>query len=351
MRDSPFNRFMNHIEEEFNLIDNDTNYWLVRTMGGNFYEEFVEKGYIAIGYNEITVDDLLHLPQKEKMAKKVLQAMIKDRKNNLKNTGYPVGQLMRFSKGMKKGDIIIVPSSASHKLSFGVIEGDMYEDTHNIHAAYGCPFTKRRNVKWIRTADRYKLPAELQLMFNSRHIISEVNNYSEHIDSFLNDFYTKDGMTYLVLRVKQQDALSADDFTLVADLMQLFNDYSNEFALGITSKDIKMKISVQSPGDILAYATSPEGIAVLGLFIMFIKGGTFNIDFKEFHMSIQTPTVGGMFSKIGRTVTEFLNEREKRKTIEALRNKLNNMDIETPGAILEIMDKLAGGNDEPKELE
>ena len=67
--------------QDVKSIKDETNYWLVRTMGGDFYDEYVDKNFIAIGYNEIFVDDLTHLPQKERPARKILQEMLKARKD------------------------------------------------------------------------------------------------------------------------------------------------------------------------------------------------------------------------------------------------------------------------------
>lgn len=321
-------------------IDDNTQYWLVRTMGGDYYEEYVKNGYVAIGYNEITVNDLLHLPLKEKLAKKVLQTILSDRREKLKNAGYPSAQILRFSREMKIGDIVIVPSSSSFQVSFGVISSEIYEETKGLHIKGMCPFAKRRKVNWYKTSLRHKLAPGLQLMFNSRHIISEVNGYAPAIDNLLNDFYTKGNETYLVLRVRQNETLSADDFTLVSDLMELFNEYSRESDMGLTSEDIKMKMRVQSEGDILAFAQSPEGIAVIGLIIMFIKGGTFSINCGGFHLDTKIPSPGETFAKIAHSVNCFLNDNSRRKTIGRLRKKLDNMDIETPNAIIEMMKEL-----------
>ena len=35
-------------------VQESTGYWMVRTMGGDYYEEFDKEGFVAIGYNEIT---------------------------------------------------------------------------------------------------------------------------------------------------------------------------------------------------------------------------------------------------------------------------------------------------------
>ncbi len=336
---------VNELLKNVKSIQDQTQYWLIRTMGGDYYTEYVGENYVAVGYNEITIEDLKYLPPKDKQARIVLQTILKDRRNSIRNAGYPASQILRFAREIREGDIIIVPSSSSFKVTFGVIKSDLYQEIKNLHLEGRCPFSKRRKVEWLKTVPRHLLPPELQLMFNSRHIISEVNSYAPFIDSFLNDFYTKGDNTYLVLRVKQEQILSADDFTLVNDLMELFNEYSVEHDMGLTSKDIKMKMSVQSPGDILTFAPFPEAIAVIGFFIMFIKGGTFSMNWGGFHLETKVPTAGETFSKVASSVNLFLNDSRRRSVIKKLEKKLDNMDIETPAAIIELMKELGKDRD------
>ncbi len=265
--------------KDASFINDETQYWIVRTVSGDYYRNYVEDEFIAIGYNVISVNDLIHLPQKGNHARKILQEMLVARSDDkISRPGYAASQMLRFFREMKEGDIVIVPASSSRTVTFGVILSNMYQETNNLHIEGRCPFAKRRNVRWIKTSPRNLLPSELQLMFISRHILSKVNAYAPYIDNYLNDFYTKGNITYLVLRVNQEQVLSADDFTLIGDLMELFNEYSFENKMGLTSKEIGMKMSVQSPGDILIFAQSAEGIAIIGLIIMFIKGGEFSIN-------------------------------------------------------------------------
>lgn len=322
-------------------IDSESKYWMMRTMGGDFYKEFVEDGFIAIGYNEITIENLKMLPESESLSKEVLAIKLKERCEDIKNTAYPASQILKFYREMKVGDFVVVPGRSSHYVSFGVITSDVFEaEDKYLHSADLCPFAKRRTVNWKKSTVKFKLNPTLQLMFGSRHIISDVDDYAPHIDNLLNDFYTKGNNTYLVLRVKQDQELSADDFTLVGDLMTLFNDYSREFNLGLTSADVKMKMRVQSEGDILAFAQSLEGIAIIGLIIMFIKGGTFSINCGKFTMETKVPSLGETFSQIATSVNVFLNDRSRRLTIEKLSKKLDNMEIETPSAIISMMNEL-----------
>ena len=46
-------------------VNPDKHYWFFRTMGGYLYDEFVSKGFIAIGYDEIMMKDLKEISKKK----------------------------------------------------------------------------------------------------------------------------------------------------------------------------------------------------------------------------------------------------------------------------------------------
>lgn len=47
-----------YLFDEITTVEKNTHYWLVRTMGGDFFYEYLSRGYIAIGYNEITLNEI-----------------------------------------------------------------------------------------------------------------------------------------------------------------------------------------------------------------------------------------------------------------------------------------------------
>ena len=40
-------------------IPDDTNFWLIRSKGGYFYNEFISQKFVALGWNYITKDSVL----------------------------------------------------------------------------------------------------------------------------------------------------------------------------------------------------------------------------------------------------------------------------------------------------
>lgn len=49
---------VSNINEYVQTVRQDNNYWMVRTMGGAYYEEFVQDKFITIGYNEILLREI-----------------------------------------------------------------------------------------------------------------------------------------------------------------------------------------------------------------------------------------------------------------------------------------------------
>lgn len=313
-------------------------------MGGDFYNEYISRGYIAIGYNEISLAEIKLSASHNDEAVNTLKKII-DSKESISsvdvddiNPQYAAIQLLKFYRDIQIGDIIVIPGKSSDQIAIARVESSVYEEKEeDVSKLSGiCNFRKRRRIKIINRSFRSKLNPKMQLMFSSRHIISNADNYAQYIDSCISDYYQKDGNTFLVLRVKEEDSISADDFGLVPDLIGLLKDYSEEIHLNINVQTVKMKTCVQSPGDILMYATSWEAITLIGMFIMIIKGGEFSIT-KGDGLKIKVGTLSEATEKTLKSLSDFLDRRRDRAFKESLQKKLDNMKIETPEDLTKVM--------------
>lgn len=92
--------------KEFEIPDipEDTSFWLVRTMSGYFYEEFIAEGYVALGWNYITQNTSF-----DDKNIKILKDDIKERYGD-KRPGVAVNKCMRFIKDAKPGDYVLIPN-------------------------------------------------------------------------------------------------------------------------------------------------------------------------------------------------------------------------------------------------
>ncbi|WP_129698252.1 hypothetical protein [Parabacteroides goldsteinii] len=317
------------MEEQIDIIldpsiNSEVKYWMMRTMGGDFYKEFVEDGFIAIGYNEITTEDLKALPESDNLSKDVLATKLKDRNENITNAGYPASQILKFYRDMKVGDFVVVPGRSSHYVSFGIITSDVYEaEDKYLHSADLCPFAKRRTVNWKKSTVKFKLNPSLQLMFNSRHIISGVDDYAQYIDSLLNDFYVKDDETHLVLRINTEGDINAGNFFAIYKIFEIVDNFCVEYGIPETTANLVMKIQLESPGNVRLSSKHLLILGLVGFSILSINGGGLKINAGNFNFDLSTDGLIGMYN-------EYLDREVDRNLKESIKSSLDSLDMSTP---------------------
>lgn len=308
-------------------VDAEKHYWFFRTMQGTLYDEFVNEGYIAIGYDEIVMQDLRDLPNNEYEAKDMLKIKLRAHHEdfNPAHIGKAAGQILRFYREMAIGDIVIIPNEQSKTFAFGKVQSALYEDS-SYHDVEACQFVKRRKVKWLKRLTRSQLDPKFLLGLGNQQTMSCIDNYAEFVDRKIQPLYTKGDKTYLVLRVNQDKGLSWDDFCFIADLGELFKGVSNSNGLNVDLSSIEMKINVQSPGDILMIC--PEGmgyllpLAAIVIGCVALPGGTV----KFWGIEIQTHGIGTFVQQIVNAVNAYLDHKEERRI--RLQERLQNMKIE-----------------------
>ena len=325
------------IFDEIINVRSNTQYWLIRTMGGDFFKEYITRGYVAIGYNEVSLSEIKYAVSYGDSAGEMLRTIFETKEQLKKdqedgeeiNSQYAISQLLKFYKEIHVGDIIVMPGRNSDSVAIARVESEVYEEPNVSKLTGVCNFAKRRKITLLKRTCRSALNPKLQLMFNSRHIVSNANNYSNYIDNCISDFYQKDGCTNLVLRVKQEDNIKASDFGIIPELISLVSDFAKEQGFDIDVDDIKAKMCVQSPGDILMFASSWEGITLIGMFILVLTGG-----------EISYSKDSGFKFKVGNVInslSEFLDRRRDRKFKEAMQRKLESMKIETPEDLTKVL--------------
>lgn len=313
-------------------VSPNKHYWFFRTMGGHYYDEFVSKGFIAIGYDDILLKDLADLPEHDAMARAFLKVRLHELMKEMTDAqiAKAAGQIMKFYRELHKDDIIVAPDYQSKKFAIGIIVSDMYEDTDK-HGEWNCPFIKRRSVRWIKEVKRYELDPKAILAFGNQQTMSSIDDYADYIDRKLDQLYSKGDASYLVLRVNQDKELSWEDFMFIGELGAFFSGFSNEFGLGADLSRIKMKINVQSPGDILMMIPDGGGgiLVLVVLILMVIRGGKFHINIKDrFDAGVETEGIGDTVRKLLSAISDYKDRNAERSL--RIKSKLENMAIEQP---------------------
>lgn len=294
-------------------ISGNTNFWMVRSKQGVFYNEYVDGNYIAIGWNSLP-KSLLNSGEDDDAYKKIL-----------KDSGYPdkvpgtaVNKCRRFIDEIKPGDIAMIVGRT--EIAFATI-GDYFEVSNErttpqkeleVHAqiesgtyfGLNCPYSKRRQVTIISKVDLDCAPPMVyKCLVSNRHSLSSLNEYADAILSCCYDLVYYADRLILKYHVRQPRNINPVDFSL--------------FTLSITSLltedrgNISGKYNLNSEGDIILFLTNcGEAVAeflkgysvpvMLGYFILF--GG--KMAGIEFPSSIE---------KVKEVVTDFLCRRENRR--------------------------------------
>lgn len=328
------------------------NYWLVRTQGGLYYEHFKAGNFIAIGFNEINLVDIYESKKDEKEPLKLLTETIKNRRPEDTKPRYAANQLLKFSYEIKKGDIIIIPSESSFKVSIGEVQSSLVEIVENPKRPINlsqdeetCPFQKQKKVRWFKEIKRTKLPPSLFKLLFSHHIITEATDYANSVDTLLSDFYVKGDNVVLVLEVATQDDINARTlFGMGCELLDLVDDFCNYYNLGINTDDVEVKIGLQSQGKIqLSTKTKSVGL-ITGLLVIGIVGGGFKVQTESFTLDLSTQ---GLIQK----VEEYLDHKHQREVKQQLLDKhMKSLQIQKPEDLIRVIEATTTiGNQLPKQ--
>jgi len=333
-----------NIESLTPRIDKDRNYWFVRTNGGLYYQDFLKNNFIAINYNEITLDTLKNAERDPKKGYDDLISIIKKTYKGIKRPGYVASQLSSFCYGITKGDIVVIPSDSTKHVSFGeVLETPVYLNTVKAsdNDIKRCPYFKRKHIRWLQTIPRESLDPKLYQFTWSHHAVSQNVLYNQYIDKILNNFFIKGETGHLVLRVqKTQDIGMRDLFELGALLSEVHVEIGEQQGWKIDPDDVKVKINVQSDGFIELSGVMISAIVLLGLIIVGAAGGGFNWKSKQ-KDGDQTLDVGlktdGIIEKIRQYKLSSTRNKTKMNLIE---KHMNNLQIEDPKDLIEILKQI-----------
>lgn len=323
------NKLNQEIEEllsEVNNISEVRDYWLVRTMGGEYYNYYVNNSVISIGYNEISLDEIRNSFSFSNPIIK-LKEIIESKNTFIENeddeisAAYAAPQLIKFYSEIKNGDIVIIPSGNSTLIQVGVVKSGVFELPKQ--DADSCYFTKRREIEWLREEKRSNLNPKLQLAFSSSHIVCNLNKYSEYIDSLYSDFYIKDNHTHLTLKINTESDIDINDLNGINELTAFVSDFMNEMGIDDSDEHVKIKLYLESPG-YTKLKSSAKKLAILGAVILFFNGG--GVEYNSEGFKIYT---NGLFENIA----DFHDRWRDAQIRKELQEKVRRLEIQDPKEI------------------
>lgn len=291
-------------------------------MGGAYYNDFIENKFIAIGHNEFLLHTINNLDADYNKALNELRNQVIAQHNEIERPGHVANQILRFCRELAIGDVVVLPSGSS-QLSICRITGDVFEDVEAENAIGHCPFMKRRPIEILNTTYRYSLSPKAQLMFNSRHPISDISNYAMFIDDMVSDYYNKDNETHIALKINTDNEVSASVFYNIQELFKITEDFCRENGIEGNSNEVSMKVQMESKGMLHFISHNKGFLAILGLGILFLNGGGLKIKCGDFNLDLSTD---GIFRKF----EEHMDRKVDRQIRLSIKESLDSLEIKTP---------------------
>ncbi|WP_184544125.1 hypothetical protein [Mucilaginibacter sp. FT3.2] len=266
---SPFEQLFDSITK----IEPDKGYWFIRTDSGQHFEEFYVNGYIGIGWNYITADNIKNLSIsefKEKIAlNEKLDMSVKKSKGKVTAI---YNKIKRFQE-LKKNDLVIIPSRSSSRFAFGIVEeSGIYIESD---PKGKCDYRKRKKIKWIESKTLSSLDPIFYQITVSRHAISSIKKYQNYIDNETENLYVKDGFGHFVFDIKTKKDINVDSLvSFIESIRRLTEQINQDFSFGEDISKSSIKLNLQSPGKIDFKAPIGKSVIILAAILALSNGCT-----------------------------------------------------------------------------
>lgn len=326
------------LKDLLNIIpkfDSSRKYWLFRTQGGQYYQDFVDKGIIAFGLNAITLNDLNESLKNIKDPLELLKQKISQlEQGKQKRSSYLAGQLYRFVIEMKKGDIVIIPSANSYSLQIGEISEEFVrienvsvpDEDHST-----TPFYKRRKITWLKGESRNRINPILYKMFFSHHTITDITQYADYIDAIISDLYIKGNESSFVLKVGTHKKIRAKDlFGLGDSLLTLVDQFCLQHGIEI-DPDINIKINLNSEGDGMFKSKHIMYMGVLAIIVYAIVGGNNKVNISN------TIKFESQTKPLLEQITDFLNAKHQRDLADSTQKQADSLELKLPEEVDKVV--------------
>ena len=325
-------------------INNERQYWLIRTEGGKNYDTFYENKFIALQYDVITYAEISKVEKEtpaslnETIKKRVAKEYPDDSR-----PGLIANQIIKFIYEIKKDDIVLIPSANSQTIAFGVVEQDnIYLPSEQELTETDCEYTFRKKVKWLKTANRKSLDPYLYKVLFAHQAINNLNDYNEVIERSIQNFFITDGEAHIIFDVlTTSDIYAIDLFMLGTTYLSNLKDVSDHFSFDLDVNEIEVRIALNSPGKIHFKANSWKTIVTFGIIVLAINGGGLKID--ESWGKIDLSTDG-----IIKNIIDYQNSKHDRNVQDTLLSKYaDSLNVQMPTDLILMLQQASTNKGKP----
>lgn len=199
----------------------------------------------------------------------------------------------------------------------------------------------KRPVRWIKEVRRRELDPYLYRMFTAHQAVNKVNDYAEIIERSVNDLFILEDEAHFVINVGSDTIAAKNLFGLGASLMEILDEISEKFVLGISSEDLEVTININSPGKIDIKSKVKKTTVVFGLILLLCGGGYEAADGTK----LATDGLPGII----KTIDEYLSHRQERELkSDIFTTYKDSLQIKDPEDILLLLKQVSENKDVAK---
>lgn len=266
------------------VIPDNTRFWMIRTQGGYFYNEFIAKKIVALAWNNIDSNTDFSEQSKERLHDDIMLNF-----PDISRPSTVVNKCKNFMYEVKAGDILVVPSKGSRYVTFAYA-GEYFEDNNKTVALekavieriknkdvdindVSCPYKKRRHIELLRTVSSEDINYSLYRAISSYHGISNLDDYAKHILNELYNAYIFQGDASIVYNIRKQTPITPRELSNLI--------YGNLECLTkiIPEENISTQMALNSPGDAVytlknIYDFARDNWTAIFALLIFLGGGS-----------------------------------------------------------------------------
>jgi len=321
-------RFYREVPE----ISKEKKYWLIRTLSGSLHDTFVANSYVAIGYNEISLEAIntinkANADYSDKLRN--IKNLVIDTYEEEKKPGLIANQIYNFTYLIKKGDVVVIPSANSEFVSFGIVNQTPLLSV-NFAKNDGCDFYRRKSITWLKHLRRNELEPLLYRMFFSHNTVNDITRYGSLIESTLSNYFIKNDEENIVFNIETNDDIGAIDlFQLGFYMLKLTETFYKENDLVFNINDFDVKVNLNSKGKLKFIKKFGNGAFILALIAVAINGGGGDVSFKGFELEIKTD---GLIQKI----IDYQNNKFDREMVKEIQESMDSLKVVDPEDAVEL---------------
>lgn len=267
---------------KINVLNDDMNYWFIRTNGGNWYNEFIAENHCTIidpiisleklkglktydevhkeltRLNALKIKKIEENASKNKLSESEKDELIKEKTLSKRSITLEASRIYNFVHGIKENDLIMIPYKSSRKYKIGYVISEAKEysnkDLYSIENRSYIYDNKRRvrkyqvsknklyrDVEWIKTIERKDVDAEILNHLNMHQAIANLDQFKFQLNNMIAPIYIQNDNLHINIKVNREKGIDND-------LWLEFHKVLSEVEKASNNKIDEIKVDVQSPG-------------------------------------------------------------------------------------------------------